>query len=90
MKPGHTKADESHIVPIVLEGSAVQGYTATTPALPGCIAEGDTIEEALSDFRTALVALLGAYRAENKDPPWRPVREPRPDHLSVRVFVGPL
>ena len=31
----------------------VGGYTATIPALPGCISEGDTFEEAAKNIREA-------------------------------------
>ncbi len=30
------------------------GYTATVPALPGCISEGDTLEETLANSREAV------------------------------------
>ncbi len=30
------------------------GYTVTVPALPGCITEGDTLEEALANAREAI------------------------------------
>lgn len=30
------------------------GYTATAPALPGCISEGETVEEALKNIRDAV------------------------------------
>lgn len=30
------------------------GYTVTAPALPGCISEGDTAEEALKNIRDAV------------------------------------
>lgn len=30
------------------------GYTATVPALPGCISEGDTLEETLTNIREAV------------------------------------
>lgn len=29
------------------------GYTVTVPALPGCISEGDTLEEALENIKDA-------------------------------------
>lgn len=30
------------------------GYTVNVPALPGCITEGDTVEEALANAREAI------------------------------------
>lgn len=30
------------------------GYTVTVPALPGCITEGDTLEEALENAKDAI------------------------------------
>jgi predicted RNase H-like HicB family nuclease len=34
--------------PVLLTPAAEGGYTVTVPALPGCITEGDTVEEALA------------------------------------------
>lgn len=39
---------------IVLEPSEEGGYTAIVPALPGCISEGETREEALRNIREAI------------------------------------
>lgn len=39
---------------VVLEPSEDGGYTAYMPALPGCISEGDTREEALVNIREAI------------------------------------
>jgi predicted RNase H-like HicB family nuclease len=39
---------------IVLEPSEDGGYTAYVPALPGCISEGETIEEATANLREAI------------------------------------
>jgi predicted RNase H-like HicB family nuclease len=39
---------------VVLEPSDEGGYTAYVPALPGCISEGDTREEALANIREAI------------------------------------
>lgn len=34
------------------------GYTVTVPVLPGCISEGDTIEEALNNIKDAIEGYL--------------------------------
>ena len=39
---------------VVLEPSEEGGFTVTVPALPGCISEGDTREEALTNIREAI------------------------------------
>ena len=39
---------------IVLEPSEEGGYTAYVPSLPGCISEGDTVEEARANLREAI------------------------------------
>jgi predicted RNase H-like HicB family nuclease len=40
-------------VKVILEPSKDGGFTAIVPALPGCISEGDTWEEALRNIREA-------------------------------------
>jgi predicted RNase H-like HicB family nuclease len=39
---------------VVLEPSDEGGYTVYVPSLPGCISEGDTMEEALANIREAI------------------------------------
>ena len=39
---------------VVIEPSDEGGYTVTVPALPGCITEGETREEALVNIREAI------------------------------------
>ncbi|MEB3323559.1 MAG: type II toxin-antitoxin system HicB family antitoxin [Synechococcaceae cyanobacterium] len=39
---------------VVLEPSEEGGYTAFVPALPGCISEGDTRDEALKNIEEAI------------------------------------
>ncbi|WP_367354794.1 type II toxin-antitoxin system HicB family antitoxin [Atribacter sp.] len=39
---------------IVLEPSPEGGYTVYVPSLPGCISEGDSLEEALENIREAI------------------------------------
>ncbi len=43
---------------IILEPSGEGGYTATVPALPGCISEGDSRDEALVNIREAIELYL--------------------------------
>lgn len=43
---------------VVLEPSEEGGYTAIVPALPGCISEGDTIQEAMTNIREAVELYL--------------------------------
>jgi predicted RNase H-like HicB family nuclease len=43
---------------VILKPSDEGGYTAIVPALPGCISEGNTREEALANIREAIVLYL--------------------------------
>jgi predicted RNase H-like HicB family nuclease len=43
---------------VVLEPSEEGGFTAWVPALPGCISEGDSREEALANVREAIALYL--------------------------------
>lgn len=45
---------------VVLEPSDEGGYTALTPALPGCISQGDTRQEALDNIQEAISLYLEA------------------------------
>lgn len=43
---------------ILLEPSEDGGFTAIVPALPGCISEGDTRDEAIANIREAIELYL--------------------------------
>ena len=43
---------------IVFEPSDEGGYTVFVPSLPGCISEGDTLEEARENIREAIALYL--------------------------------
>jgi predicted RNase H-like HicB family nuclease len=43
---------------IVLEPSEEGGYTAIVPALPGCLSEGESREEALANVQEAIALYL--------------------------------
>ncbi|HWE95189.1 MAG TPA: type II toxin-antitoxin system HicB family antitoxin [Tepidisphaeraceae bacterium] len=39
---------------VVLEQEPDEGYVAIVPALPGCVSQGDTREEAMRNIREAI------------------------------------
>ncbi|AFZ50618.1 type II toxin-antitoxin system HicB family antitoxin [Dactylococcopsis salina] len=43
---------------IILEPSDEGGYTVFVPSLPGCISEGDDINEALANIQEAIALYL--------------------------------
>ncbi len=43
---------------IILEPSEEGGYTVLVPSLPGCISEGDTKEEAVTNIKEAIALYL--------------------------------
>lgn len=43
---------------VVLERSEDGGFSAYVPALPGCLSEGETEEEALANLREAIELYL--------------------------------
>ncbi len=43
---------------VVFEPSDEGGYTVYVPSLPGCISEGDTLEEARENIREAIEIYL--------------------------------
>ncbi len=57
---------------VVLEPSEEGGFTALVPALPGCISEGDTREEALRNIEEAIRIYLEPV---DDDPDTRPDAE---------------
>jgi predicted RNase H-like HicB family nuclease len=59
------------------------GYTVEVPALPGCITEGDTVAEALTNAREA----IGVYVASLQDDGF-PVPNSDPLITSVEVDVA--
>ncbi len=64
----------------VFEPDPSGGYTATIPALPGCISEGNDFESALRNIREAAVLYLETLRMRRR-------RAPRERRAS---FTAPL
>lgn len=54
---------------VILEPSDEGGYTAIAPALPGCLSEGDTEEEALMNIKEAIELYLEPVEEEKNFSP---------------------
>lgn len=51
---------------VKLEPQMEGGYTVTVPALPGCISEGETIEDALRNISDAIEGYLTVLVKHNR------------------------
>ncbi|MBI4491916.1 MAG: type II toxin-antitoxin system HicB family antitoxin [Chloroflexi bacterium] len=54
---------------LVIHRAEEGGYWAEVPALPGCFAQGETLEELLEDARGAIEAHLEALREDGQAAP---------------------
>lgn len=70
------------------------GWLATVPALPGCMADGETPEEALADAEGAILEWIHAARQLGKEVPgpaslgqWRQ-RVPRSLHEKLKIIAA--
>ena len=60
---------------VILEPQEEGGYTVTVPALPGCISEGDTVDEALNNIKEAIELFVEILREDGKPIPEDIARE---------------
>jgi predicted RNase H-like HicB family nuclease len=63
---------------VVLEPSGEGGYTVYVPLLPGCISEGDTEEEAMTNIKEAIELYIESLTDDG---------EPIPSEDSVEEAV---
>ena len=54
---------------ILIPDQEVGGYTVEVPSLPGCVTEGDTVEEALANARDAIDLYITTRRDLGLDVP---------------------
>lgn len=54
---------------VILHPADEGGYWAEVPALPGCYAQGETVEEVLLHAREAIEAHLAAFKGEGQTSP---------------------
>ncbi|MHB1470064.1 MAG: type II toxin-antitoxin system HicB family antitoxin [Thermoplasmataceae archaeon] len=54
---------------VVLEKDEDGIYVATVPALPGCISDGKTVEEALTNIREAIQGFIDDMKSDGEPIP---------------------
>lgn len=64
---------------VVFEPAEEGGYVVTVPALPGCVTQGDTFEEALEMAQDAIECYLGSKIKHREPIP----REPKSKFISI-------
>lgn len=72
-----------HYTVLLLPGVEDDGYTVTVPLLPGCITEGETLEEALAQAREVILAFIADMRASGEPMP----QEPMPAAVLERALA---
>ena len=73
---GHIMTKEYEVC---LEEAEEGGYVVTCPALPGCISEGETREEAVANIRDAIEGYLESLRKHGMDEPKGKLRSDQHD-----------
>lgn len=63
------KTNNSHTYSVLLTPAEEGGFTVTVPMLPGCITEGDTLEEALDNAREVISLYIEDMLANGEDLP---------------------
>jgi predicted RNase H-like HicB family nuclease len=58
---------------VILEPQEEGGYTIYVPALPGCVSQGETRDEALNNIKEAIEGYLESLEARGLTPP--PIQE---------------
>ena len=62
---------------ILIEKNEDMGYTVTVPSLPGCITQGDTWDETITNAKEAIAGHIEALRTLGKQIPMEiPVKVP--------------
>ena len=77
---------DRYIFPAIFEPGEIKGYTVTFPDLPGCITEGDTMEEALHMAKEALELFMYGMEEDNETIP----KPTAPENIVVpqKAFVS--
>ncbi len=59
----------THRYTVILDRESDGGFHASSPALPGCHSQGDSLDEALQNVREAIEVYLESLTAHNEPLP---------------------
>ena len=54
---------------VILEPADEGGYVVSCPALPGCISQGESLEETLENIKEAILLVIEVLQEENEPIP---------------------
>ena len=54
---------------VILSPEADGGYSVVCPAMPGCVSQGDSLDEAIASIREAILLCLEVRNEDNLGPP---------------------
>lgn len=73
-----------HTYSIVVDPDDASGYTVTVPSLPGCVTQGETVDECIENAREAIELYIETLTAAGE-----PVPEEREHPRLLQVTVAP-
>ena len=54
---------------ILIHKAEEGGFWSEVPALPGCISQGETVEETIANAKEAIESMISCFREENREIP---------------------
>lgn len=64
------------------------GYVVKCPALPGCVSQGETVEEALANIKEAMVGVIRARVAAGQPLPEQEVEGDQLTEIQAPIHVA--
>jgi antitoxin HicB len=74
-------------VPLVLTPQPEGGFTVTSPALPGLVTEGDSLDDALENVEDALRATLELYEDTGRPVPNGLLQDPDAGEIQFDLLL---
>ena len=71
---------------VIFEPAEEGGYVVSVPALPGCVTEGDTLEEAIEMVKDAISGYIASLEKHNEPIP----EENHPSFVSIIDVPVPI